>query len=729
MNRHHSRHCARGLALLLAAGMTVLAVPSLAAAQQSKGSGVQTFGPDKGTEKVKTVGGKKSTTEGTTSTTSTSSGTTSGGTSGGGDSGGGTLEGTQIINGILAPSDPAGLQVQPLSAGGFKLTWQDRSSIETGFQIERQPEFATGSMRVAANVTEFVDGINSQRARYRVRALGTEMNSQWTAWVGGETIRPEGFAIIRPGTGFTGPTPQPPRVGAPNTPGADAKAIARWDVVPFQTFDGDFHIGVVAFHINGIDRVEFSANGGPWVAVREMQLNPRTNVWEYTALLRASDFQDGPVEVRAIAWPRDGGEARVLDSLALNANASQRQEGEVVFVSPNGSDSQGDGSELNPYKSIMKAAKVVEILQGGNAGGGTIYLLPGEHAWGPAARDADGNYIGRPRTEGKYLHVTAAPGVARDEVHIVYGGSGGLKTELLRLRRVTIRTAIINAVVSQDSSLWLDECAAVGTGRTDNIIWMPRTLWPGGRYATNTTVKSARSGLGAATLARSCRIENIGDDAFSNPMMVIDCDVVDVRIPPGSGYHTDLVQFHGSEIPVENRIIYGLRSVDCVAQGFHIGYTGHVQGPDWADIAIVNSVFSYEGYTSQWIPRANHVLWWNTTIVGGPVMIRENPGGGLPTEISNLSIVGCVFGSLRITSSTIPSVMSHNHFITSTPLGEASSFGDPKFLSANHLRPAHDSPLIGRILAPMVKSDANGDVRSVPSAVGAMEPLSISPGR
>jgi hypothetical protein len=101
---------------------------------------------------------------------------------------------------------------------------------------------------------------------------------------------------------------QPPAVGSQSAPGFDAKAIARWDVVPYQTFTSDFNVGVVAFHMNGIDRVDFSCNGGPWVTVREMQLNPQTNVWEYTARLRAADFAaDGPAEVRAIAYPVTGG--------------------------------------------------------------------------------------------------------------------------------------------------------------------------------------------------------------------------------------------------------------------------------------------------------------------------------------------------------------------------------------------------------------------------------------
>src|SRR6185295_19403114 len=62
------------------------------------------------------------------------------------------------------------------------------------------------------------------------------------------------------GQGFAGATSQPATVGT--GAGSNCMAIARWDVVPMQTVSSPMPIGVVAFHINGIDRVEFSLNGG-----------------------------------------------------------------------------------------------------------------------------------------------------------------------------------------------------------------------------------------------------------------------------------------------------------------------------------------------------------------------------------------------------------------------------------------------------------------------------------
>src|SRR3569832_656361 len=63
---------------------------------------------------------------------------------------------------------------------------------------------------------------------------------------------------------------------------ATTQTIARWDEVPYQTFTGTLPVGVVAFHIGGVDRVVFSVNGGPSATVRAMTRNTITDVWEYT---------------------------------------------------------------------------------------------------------------------------------------------------------------------------------------------------------------------------------------------------------------------------------------------------------------------------------------------------------------------------------------------------------------------------------------------------------------
>ncbi|CAN0459432.1 unnamed protein product, partial [Ectocarpus fasciculatus] len=57
-----------------------------------------------------------------------------------------------------------------------------------------------------------------------------------------------------------------------------------------------------------------------WQSIREPSLNPRTDVEEYWAKIDANDIKDGRVELRAVAYPKDG-TPRVLDTLVLHANS------------------------------------------------------------------------------------------------------------------------------------------------------------------------------------------------------------------------------------------------------------------------------------------------------------------------------------------------------------------------------------------------------------------------
>ncbi|MEO0477713.1 MAG: hypothetical protein AAF085_17345, partial [Planctomycetota bacterium] len=117
---------------------------------------------------------------------------------------------------------------------------------------------------------------------------------------------------VVPGDGWDGPTQTAGQIGT-----ASELAIALWNVVPEQTVESGFTVGVVAHHIDGIDRVEIAASGGPWVSITEPTLNPRTQSTEYWATL--SQLEDEPIELRAVAYPRQG-QPVVLESLLLHTD-------------------------------------------------------------------------------------------------------------------------------------------------------------------------------------------------------------------------------------------------------------------------------------------------------------------------------------------------------------------------------------------------------------------------
>jgi hypothetical protein len=172
-----------------------------------------------------------------------------------------------------------------------------------------------------------------------------------------------------------------------------------------------------------------------------------------------------------------------------------------------------------------------------------------------------------------------------------------------------------------------------------------------------------------------------------------------------------------------------------------VGYTGHVRGPDWSDIALVNMLIEAEGaYTAQWIPSTNHLLLWHSTILGAPVILRDSPLPAgqttvVPTNIRNINFRNNVFHRLTLShTGTTPraddsSWATDNHFIDTTTFGArvvgtfTSTGGSPASLfispSADDYRPQTGS-LRGRFNTPIVPRDAAA--RQVTDAIGALQP-------
>lgn len=426
-------------------------------------------------------------------------------------------------------------------------------------------------------------------ARIRIAANTATSASAAPAGPAGPSAPFRAHPVLEPGTGFTAPTPQPAPIGNPEDFGFDAKAIARWDVVPYQTFDAYFEIGVVAFHINGIDRVEFSVNNGPWTAVREMTLNPRTDVVEYWVGLDARDFADGPIEVRAVVYPTVG-IPRVLEgpqtsektsrgefSLFLNTNAGRTLPEIARYVATTGSDSN-DGSAEAPFRTIMRAARAIQNASpAGNADGGTVYLLPGEYRIGTYS------FSLLTTTVNRWLTIEPAPGVAREEVRLNGADTDGLRTRLVRLRSVTLApdSATNQNMIRSNGPLedyyWVDNCVLIGPGRTVNAAW---SVGLSGIFNTDTQVSDCRDAL-SGNLVRNIQISNIGSDALSGSGLAVNSTVEGIDTS-GTSFHADALQYFANFI-IENRLAYGITVRTGDGQGFFAGDNIALR-----DIAFVN---------------------------------------------------------------------------------------------------------------------------------------------
>lgn len=410
------------------------------------------------------------------------------------------------------------------------------------------------------------------------------------------------------GRGFEGMTPTPdPRPGNSDV-GQQDTAIARWDVVPYQTLTTKTNVGVVAFHVNGILRVDFSANGGNWVSVKKPTLNPQTGVVEYWAQINPAKYPDGPIEVRAVAVPRIG-VPRVLDSLYLNTNAKGTLPSNERYVGTNGNDETGNGTITNPFRTILRAARSIQDQQGTNADGGVINLLAGSYDYGRDAWWLD------TRTQNRFLTIRPAPGVERSEVRLVApGGGAGINTKLVHIQNVTIAPTsggtVLIANYPAEDYLWLDNCELIGIGRATGSNW--QAGWTG-FYATDCYAGNHRDGIQGATLLRDVLVENIGSDAFSNSLCVINCTArnIDHR---GTSLHPDVYQFYGAD---NNVILYGLNATENIyGQGLFAGANIGLRDIAFVNCNINNSAANMIGRVFQFGGPTRHMYTLNCDFIG-----------------------------------------------------------------------------------------------------------------
>jgi len=96
------------------------------------------------------------------------------------------------------------------------------------------------------------------------------------------------------------------QVGDPNDLAYRNNTIARWAAPLFKDYDSPTEIPLLAYHISGIDRVEFQLNNGPVVTVRDQSYNATIGATCYNITL-SSDIPDNEYnELRAKVYPNSG---------------------------------------------------------------------------------------------------------------------------------------------------------------------------------------------------------------------------------------------------------------------------------------------------------------------------------------------------------------------------------------------------------------------------------------
>jgi len=473
-------------------------------------------------------------------------------------------------------------------------------------------------------------------------------------------------------------------------PAAEAKAtkvIAAWDVVPHQVITEPFTVGVVAFHETGC-AVWFTVTQPPMgegaqaegaegrpagaelkhvslVQVDRPTLNARTGVWEFVLAVDPAKLADGPFAVWATAKPLGEGREVELDTLILHANAKGTLDlGRTVWADcDKGDDEGGDGTEAKPFKTLSKAVQVA-------GDGGTVYLKAG--------KDYSGQKIGGGLKRTYWTTITAAPGLARDDVEI---GPGRTGCDKLRFKGVTLYSDPpkrgYNTILAGENgrtSVWVDDCR----------MYNRKGRWGGGGnafgnryvgYVTGGITTEMDNGPGGV-LVRNHKIIKITSDALTSAGTAINCEVRDID-PGKTGAHPDWHQsYTGGDDKYKTCILYNCSGLACQSQGFF--------GHNLKDSAFVNCIFhKLPGHAlSQYSGHMDHVLWLHCTVPNQSWLWRGTLHG------DNCYVLNGIFANMQEAQGGDASgfTISHNHFLNpDRAMGEHRTTGDPQFADAEKL--------------------------------------------
>lgn len=485
---------------------------------------------------------------------------------------------------------------------------------------------------------------------------------------------------------------------------AETKAIANWDIVPFQMFSEPFNIGVVAFHETGIN-VEFVVNNVSYRTVDEPTYNPDSKVYEYWVTIDPAHYTDGPLMVGAVAHPDDRNNfSRELQNLTfyMNAHGALSNDSIMWADAALGDDETGNGSEENPYKTLEKA--FVEVGEGG-----TVYLKAGLYemtALYPAA-----NYT-------YWTTITRAPGLQRRDVRIV----GYSTTTHGRFGENMVRWKDI--VMYKDAA---PGYSVIMYFENTHHIWMDgseffdaKGQWNGGNifggnrgfrvYVTGCFIHDIANTTGLYYL-RDVYIKDICSDIYRGRNNLLGVNVVVDGIDRGqTEAHPDFIQFYNPGIIVENVILYNNKVYNMGAQG--------IFGADCKDVAFVNLLMEKDPADSYAISQNggtwDHILLWHVTTVDAGYLLRNPPG------LSNFNVQNCVWHSFNAGQLTtlIDSYIAHNHFVNKSWdqingfMGTDFTSGDPLFFaveSDDYRLTEESSAKNAGVPLPGVPADVNGN--------------------
>lgn len=378
-------------------------------------------------------------------------------------------------------------------------------------------------------------------------------------------------------------------VGSSGATGFDSDPISRWNVAEYQEINEYPYVGLVSFHINEIDKVEFSCNGGTWTDVTEMTFNPSTNVYEYWVAVDQSGLTNGDeVELRAKITPKTAGQVYGIDPIKVRYRTADKTQ---YYCSPNGNDTTGDGTEGNPFATVEKA--IVE-LQSDSGGGSTyevgdveIILMDNDGAGATYELNHPGvNYA---LCNDRWFVIRSEDGASRENVQIVNTDTAtGILMRNIKYQDLTF----YNCTAPQgqlktpqglpaEPNIWFDNVLFdndAAEGETQNV-WENNTYT--NIYVTDCDINNVSSGPRFCNVLRNTTLDTLYVDAVGGSRLVANFSCVN-QVYDGIA-HPDFTEVFDSD---EHSVFYGVVGLDIQGQGI---YGTNDEGDNLLkDIAFVN---------------------------------------------------------------------------------------------------------------------------------------------
>jgi len=521
-------------------------------------------------------------------------------------------------------------------------------------------------------------------------------------------------------------------VGTSGDFGYDSPAVSQWDVVPMQEVVEYPYVGLVAFHVNNIDKVEFSLNGGAWTEVTEMAENPSTGLYEYCVRVDSSSLQDDDeIELRAKITPLTAGQVYGIDPITIKYNYAAELTG---WCAPDGSDSTGDATEENPCRTPHRA---LQLLVGSTAYTEkiTINCKAGEYV------PANSAYAYNPPSGSGWLTIKAAPGVDASSVIFrttIDSGSisyAGIRTLYTKYQNVRFECTVGSRDFSgqaQSTNVWLDNVtvslsAASGTA---NNVWQSNTWLH--RYATSCTFQNLANGPKFSDLLRGCTVSNMIADAIGGSRLSANMTITD-QIEPDGVAHPDVLEVFDS---LDHSIFYNVVGLDLEGQGIFVA-TEELLSENIAFVnclIVLDSGVAIDGPPASQIRNTEvntlalrNILIDSCTILNGQTFIVDE--GSSPSVASRDLVLrnSILFGpsSNLVSSPADPSdalQLANNWFIDDDGnfacVGGTFSTTTATYSSVADLVPT-EAGIVGQAVRPDIKTDARGILRTT-NNIGAL---------